>query len=90
MSNKVVYAKLHATFFIPGEGNMKDTLPPQDKTLKNLEMTYLEGGSLLMTWDSKPGTKQVRKRFVIGAASVFCAQLADEEPTPPALKAVSA
>lgn len=56
---KVVYAKLHAGVFIPGVGNLADTLPPMMKTLKDFEMTKQVDGNLLLTWiDERTSTLQ--------------------------------
>lgn len=73
MAKRVTYAKLHDGFFIPAIGNMKDTLPPDNKTLKGFKMT-LEGseseygpGSLVLSWLDGAG-KAVT--YVIGSATV--------------------
>lgn len=89
---KVTYAKLHDSFFIPGAsvGNMKDTLPPDNKTLPNFDMQYIEEtGALLLSWDGVGvGGKPVKKQYIIGAATVKCAQLEDLQPTPVATPVV--
>jgi len=50
MSSKVVYAKLHAGVFIPGVGNLSDTLPPSNKTLKDFAMSKQDDGNLQLSW----------------------------------------
>jgi len=57
MSQKVTYAKLHAGVFIPGVGNLADTLPPLGKTLQNFTMTKQEDGNLRLEWDSPATAK---------------------------------
>lgn len=69
MSRKVVYAKLHAGIFIPGVGNLADTLPPASKTLKDLSMTKQEDGNLLITWtDLSLGKYQAAE---VGASNII-------------------
>ena len=50
MSRKVVYAKLHAGVFIPGVGNLADTLPPASKTLTDFVMYESAFGGLILEW----------------------------------------
>lgn len=76
MSNIVTWAKLHAPLFIPRDGglagmNLKDTLPPDNKTLKNFKMTLQEGGSLILSWEEGKYTR----RYMVGAANVAGAML---------------
>ena len=77
MSNKVVYAKLHAGLFVPDLGNLADTLPPQNKTLKNLSMTKQEDGNLLLTWeDERTATKRAVE---VGASNIIVIAYAPEK-----------
>jgi hypothetical protein len=77
MSNKVVYAKLHAGVFIPGVGNLADTLPPQNKTLKNLSMTKQDDGNLQLTWeDERTATKQSAE---VGSSNIIVIGYAPEK-----------
>jgi hypothetical protein len=69
--DNVTWAKVHAPLFIPGVGNLKETLPPDNKTLPEFRMSLRDDGSLMLSW--KAGTQT--KRFVIGAASVLSAML---------------
>lgn len=44
MSKKVIYARLQTEAYIPGIGSLGIVLPPQSKSLENLEMTATEYG----------------------------------------------
>lgn len=69
MPRKVTYAKLHAGVFIPGVGNLADTLPPQSKTLQGFTMTKVDGGNLLLQWkDEKTATNQAAE---VGASNII-------------------
>jgi hypothetical protein len=59
MSRKIVYAKLHTGVFIPGVGNLSDTLPPAGKTLRNFTMSTKANGNLYLSWeDERAATNQ--------------------------------
>lgn len=69
MSRKVVYAKLHAGVFIPGVGNLADTLPPMNKTLKNFTMSAQASGALYLSWeDERTATNQAAE---VGASNII-------------------
>ena len=78
MAKKVLYAKLHSTFFIPSLGNMKDTLPSDSKTLQDFEMVKEDDGSLTLSWSVRVGSNKVRRSYGIGAASVLGVSYEDE------------
>jgi hypothetical protein len=66
---KVVYAKLHAGIFIPGVGNLADTLPPLNKTLKNFTMSTQASGNLYLSWeDERTATNQAAE---VGASNII-------------------
>lgn len=69
MARKVVYAKLHAGVFIPGVGNLADTLPSASKTLKDFTMTKQEDGNLRLDWiDERTATNQAAE---VGASNII-------------------
>lgn len=75
---RVKWAKLHSTIFIPGVGNLKDTLPPDNKTLPEFAMTRLINGDIVLSWkDIRSGSIE---RYVLGAASVLAAMLDAVKP----------
>ncbi len=76
--NKVIYAKLHVSPFIPGLGGLKDTLPPDNKVIPNLAIELLEDKSILLTW----GTNS---RAIIPSANIVIAVLAPEEAKKPTI-----
>jgi hypothetical protein len=82
--SKITFAKLHSGLFIPNAGgpgkslNTKDTMPPESTLLKNLEMTYLDSGAILLTWDSEG----LRKRYIVGASNVASVMLEPEKIPP--------
>lgn len=83
MNRKVIYAKLYEGFFVPGTGNLKDTLPPDNKTLKDLSMEQDDSGSLLIRWTDVDKSGQfVTRSCRVGAASVKVATFPDEEYKP--------
>ena len=47
MSKKVKFAKFHAGLFLPGLGNIGETLPSQNKTLSDLTMILVPEGLLI-------------------------------------------
>lgn len=69
MSKPVIHAQLHEGFFIQGltgGGNVKNTLPPDNKTLKNFKMTLQENGTLLLEWEDGIYTKS----YTVAAANI--------------------
>lgn len=78
MSKRVVYAKLHDGFFIPSVGNMKDTLPPDSKTLSDFNMYLQENGGLLLSWTSLSGGHKLLRSYMVGAATVKGVLFEDE------------
>lgn len=83
MNKKVIYAKLYEGFFVPGTGNLKDTLPPDNKTLRDLQMELDDCGGLLLSWtDVGQGGRLVTRSCRVGDASVKVATFADEEYKP--------
>lgn len=69
MARKVVYAKLHAGVFIPGVGNLAETLPPVSKTLKGFAMTKQSDGNLRLEWvDERTATNQAAE---VGASNII-------------------
>ena len=66
MPKPVIHAQLYEGFFVHGVGEIQKTLPPQNKTLPNLEMTLQDNGALLIEYDEA----NYRKSFTLGAASV--------------------
>lgn len=80
MAKQVRYAYLHNGIFIPGVGNLKETLPPDNKTLKNFQMAKLDDGNLELTWFD-PATASNR-RVEIGAANVKLIDYAPEKVAP--------
>ena len=73
MSKKVSYAQLHAGFFVPGYGNFKETLPPDNKTLKNFAMTLTTGDAILLSWNNVQTNAPVE--YLVGAANIKGAML---------------
>ena len=69
MSRKVIYAKLHAGVFIPGVGNLADTLPPASKTLTDLTMSKQEDGNLLISWTSLNTAQRLSAE--VGASNII-------------------
>lgn len=70
MPKQVIYAQLHDVFFIPGEGQFTNTLPPNSKNLKNFKMTLQDSGQLLLEWEKGGYTQS----FTIAAAALKGAQ----------------
>lgn len=75
MANKVIYAKLHEGVFIPGTGSLGDTLPPQNKTLKNFSMEKQQDGTLQLSWDVG-GLHEVAD---VGASNIVVLKYAPEK-----------
>lgn len=69
MTNKVTYAKLHAGIFIPGVGALKDTLPPDGKTLENFVMVKQGDGNLRLSWTNK--ARALRETAEVGASNII-------------------
>lgn len=69
MSKKVKFAKFHAGLFLPGLGNIGDTLPSASKTLQNLSMTLVQEGLLI----SSKGVD-----IIVPSANVVLMQLEEE------------
>lgn len=74
---KIIYAKLHATTFLPGVGQLSDSLPPKDKSL-GLIMTESSDGIIL------DGVDAAKRPFsaVIPWPNVQIAQFALEAAAP--------
>jgi len=85
MGKKVVYAKLHEGFFIPGgvgsPGNMSDTLPSQNKTLENFSMQEDDLGRLILTWTQ--GRGRIERSCSVAAANVKVAVYEDKDLNAP-------
>lgn len=79
MAKKITYAKLHDGFFIPGVGNMKDTLPPDNKSLPEFNMVLEDNGSITLTWTRKHGPGVKRCSHMIGAATVKSCSFPEED-----------
>lgn len=66
----VYYAKLHATTFIPGWGNLSDTLPPAKSVIGSVKMTRLENGDVLVHGE--------RKEVIVPAANIQIMEVGPE------------
>lgn len=72
MGKKVSRVELHDGFFIPGiltdagGGQFGKSIPSAGKSLKDLDMTMLENGSVEVEW----GDKGKRSAITIGAANI--------------------
>lgn len=69
MPKPITHAELHDGFFIPGVsagGNFTKSLPPTNKTLKDLQMWLEDSGALTLKWVEGKYNKEV----YIGAANV--------------------
>ena len=75
MGKEVVQAQLYETLHVIGVGQIDKTLPPHGKTLKNLDMTLNDNGSILVEWEE--GTRI--RSFTIGAATVKTAVHKDRQ-----------
>lgn len=80
MGKKVSRIELHDGFFIPGlladqgGGQFGKSLPPANKTLRELEMTLLDDGSVEVSWHDGQ-----RKRYItLGAANIKYAEHAEK------------
>jgi len=69
---KVVYARLQTNAYAPGVGEMKNTFPPSDKTLNDLEMWLTENENL----EIKFTYKGLKKYLHVPAANVAMLDLA--------------
>lgn len=68
MSKQVTWAKLKSVLFVPGGvGQIADTLPPGNKTLKNLKMTLEDSGCLYLEWDEGKFTRA----YTVGSDNVI-------------------
>lgn len=68
MARSVVWAKLKSVLFIPGGlGQIPDTLPPGNKTLKGLKMTLEDSGCLYLEWEEGAYTKG----YTVGSDNVI-------------------
>lgn len=50
---KLKYAKLHASVFVPGFGDLSDTLPPITKSLSGVEFFADETGNVFLKYKEK-------------------------------------
>lgn len=74
MAKKISWAKIHGELFVPGIGNMKSTLPPDNKTFK---------GGFSMTFDVEGlRCKAGAIEFLIPSASVQLAVVEPEKAAP--------
>jgi hypothetical protein len=69
---KVTYARLQTNAYAPGVGELKNTFPPSDKTLNDLEMWLTAGENLEMTFSYRG----VKKHLHVPAANVAMVDLA--------------
>lgn len=82
MIRRVLYARTHASVYLPGVGELGNTFPSQSKTLDNLHMSVSEIGlSISFTY------KGINKEGLIPSANVMAMELAPEEKPLKAIKA---
>lgn len=68
MAKKVTYATLFSDFYLPAIGQMKTSLPPDNKSLPNFRMTLQDNGTLLLEWDASP--KISKGSYTVGASNI--------------------
>lgn len=75
---KVKFLQMHTDLFLPGLGTVSNTLPPQNKTIPGLTMTWLESGAVRLDWTSSP--KVIGGSAIIAAANVKACLIDTETP----------
>lgn len=76
MRKRVSLVRMYETFHVGGSfGELKQTLPPDNKTLPNLEMYLEDNGTITVKWDGHPGV-------AIGPAGYKGVVFAVEAPKP--------
>lgn len=77
MSNrKVIHARFHQGVYVPGAGDLGNTLPPSSKNLENLAMTIDELG-LLVTFTFRGFNVEA----LVPSANIVIMTLAPEDKT---------
>lgn len=81
---RVTYAKLHASFFIPGLGELKNTLPPDNKTFVGFCMWRSDVGGLILEASGKSGSvvAEIPSANIVGMVLGAVVDFPDE-PTEP-------
>lgn len=75
----VIQAYFHSTLFIPNVGNLGDSLPSANKTLKGLTMNYTENG-LELSLVGRVNGREVPVNCIIPLANVKLVVTAETSP----------
>lgn len=72
---KVKFLQMHTDLFVPGLGSLKNTLPPDNKTIPGLVMTWLDSGAVRLDWGN---TGKAVNSAIIAAANIKVVVLEQE------------
>lgn len=72
MSRKVIVAKLHEEVHTPGSGVFGKTLPPNNKTFKKIELSYVPGEGIYINVVNQHGLKE---EIIVPSANIAYALL---------------